>query len=219
MKKNKKTYYLVDLENAGVSCLNSIKNHENTKVILFSTPNNSAKIPSEALCNLGAAHLKFFMVPQKKQSVDEHIMSYLGYLVGKKNGAKFVIVSNDSDYDNIISFWKREKGADIKRRATLVQTPVQAEEKQKAVIKEKAKPVVKKAVKKANALSKAEYNTKIMQALSKAKIDSTKVGEVASICSKQFSQVNREELISDALNKKYGQAEGAKLFSAIKGIV
>ena len=217
MKKNKKTYYLVDLENAGVSCLNSIKNHENSKVILFSTPNNSAKIPSEALCNLGAAHLKFFMVPQKKQSVDEHIMSYLGYLVGKKNGAKFVIVSNDSDYDNIISFWKREKGADIKRQTTITSETVQAEAK--PVIKEIKKPVVKKAVKKANALSKAEYNTKIMQALSKAKIDSTKVGEVASICSKHYSQVNRKELISDALNKKYGQVEGAKLFSVIKGII
>ena len=217
MKKNKKTYYLVDLENAGVAGLNSIQNHENSKVILFSTPNNSAKIPSEALCNLGAAHLKFFMVPQKKQSVDEHIMSYLGYLVGKKNGAKFVIVSNDSDYDNIISFWKREKGADIKRQTTITSETMQTEAK--SVIKEIKKPVVKKAVKKANALTKAEYNTKIMQALSKAKIDNRKVGEVASICSKQYSQVNRKELISDALNKKYGQAEGAELFSVIKGII
>lgn len=34
MKKNKKTYYLVDLENAGVAGLNSIKNHENSKVML-----------------------------------------------------------------------------------------------------------------------------------------------------------------------------------------
>ena len=37
--------------------------------------------------------------------------------------------------------------------------------------------------------------------------------------SKQYSQVNRKELISDALNKKYGQTEGAELFSVIKGII
>ena len=46
-----------------------------------------------------------------------HLVSYLGYLLGI-HGKKctYVIVSNDTDYDNIIKFWKEEGYPNISRK-------------------------------------------------------------------------------------------------------
>ena len=48
-------------------------------------------------------------MPAKKQSIDMHLVSYLGLLIGKDGkSSNYVIVSKDSDYINIINYWKRE---------------------------------------------------------------------------------------------------------------
>lgn len=62
----------------------------------------------------GDAELKMIEVSAGKQSTDIHIGSYLGYLAGKhvtENNVKecsVVIISKDSDYDNVIKFWNEE---------------------------------------------------------------------------------------------------------------
>ena len=50
-------------------------------------------------------------IPVRKQSVDMHLVSYLGYLIGKNKGkdCRYIIISRDNDYDNIIQFWKKNK--------------------------------------------------------------------------------------------------------------
>ena len=50
-------------------------------------------------------------VPVRKQSVDMHLVSYLGYLIGKNKNkeCRYVIISRDNDYDNVIKFWKNNK--------------------------------------------------------------------------------------------------------------
>ena len=59
-------------------------------------------------------------MPVRKESVDKHLVSYLGYLLGfhGKQDA-YVIVSNDTGYDNIISFWKNEGYINIYRKSAI----------------------------------------------------------------------------------------------------
>lgn len=49
-----------------------------------------------------------------KNNLDHHIMSLVGYIAFKPNIGKIRILSNDTDYQNVISFW-RSKGANIEQ--------------------------------------------------------------------------------------------------------
>lgn len=57
------------------------------------------------------------IVPARKQSLDMHLVSYLGHLLAKHGKqCAYVIVSKDKDYDNIINFWKEEGYLNISRK-------------------------------------------------------------------------------------------------------
>ena len=111
------TYYLIDFENVGLKGLEGAQNlTKNDWVHLFST-RNAPKINTATLANFNATNLLVHEVPAKSQSVDMHLVSYLGYLLGSHETApQIVILSNDTDYDDIVSFWKIEKGVIIRRR-------------------------------------------------------------------------------------------------------
>ena len=114
------TYYLIDFENVGLKGLEGAqKLTKSDWVHLFSTC-NAAKITTATLANFNATNLLVHEVPAKSQSVDMHLVSYLGYLLGSRDSApQIVIVSNDTDYNDIVSFWNTEKGAAILRRDKL----------------------------------------------------------------------------------------------------
>jgi hypothetical protein len=60
--------------------------------------------------------MKFIKVAAGKQSLDMHLISYLGYLICEHEGrAEFVIVSNDAGYDGVLRFWQA-KGYKCSRR-------------------------------------------------------------------------------------------------------
>ena len=115
------TYYLIDFENVGPKGLEGAgKLTTADQVHLFST-SQAAKITTATLANFNATKLLVHEVPAGSQSVDMHLVSFLGYLLGSRSSApQIVIVSNDSDYDDIVSFWKSEKGVVIQRRDKLV---------------------------------------------------------------------------------------------------
>ncbi|OUM65063.1 hypothetical protein PIROE2DRAFT_8046 [Piromyces sp. E2] len=106
---NKKSYYLIDFENVGVNGLEGAENlNLNDYVHLFSTK-NAPKVTTSTLATFNSTNFKVHEVPVKNQSVDMHLVSYLGYLIGI-NGASsnYIIVSRDKDYLNIIKYWKKE---------------------------------------------------------------------------------------------------------------
>ncbi len=111
------TYFLIDFENVGLKGLEGAQNLTKSDwVHLFST-RNAPKINTATLANFNATNLLVHEVPAKSQSVDMHLVSYLGYLLGSHETApQIVILSNDTDYDDIVSFWKIEKGVIIRRR-------------------------------------------------------------------------------------------------------
>ncbi|MBQ9720135.1 MAG: hypothetical protein IJV64_05500, partial [Oscillospiraceae bacterium] len=91
------TYYLIDFENVGLKGLEGAQNlTKNDWVHLFST-RNAPKINTATLANFNATNLLVHEVPAKSQSVDMHLVSYLGYLLGSHETApQIVILSNDT---------------------------------------------------------------------------------------------------------------------------
>lgn len=128
----KTTYYLIDFENVGVDGLKRLENlDENDRVYLFST-RRSEKMTTAFVAMLMKKNVSVCEVPEGNQSVDKHLVSFLGYLIGKaESPAEFIIISKDTGYENICLFWKQRGKVSVKCREMLV-----PEQKPKNVIKE-----------------------------------------------------------------------------------
>ncbi len=131
------TYYLVDYENVGSNGLVGCNNMtESDHIIIFFTQ-NARKIDMAEIANHGSAELKMIEIPAGKQSADIHIGSYLGYLVGKSK-CNIVIISNDTDFDNVIKFWKKELGISLSRNHQIQITQKQSKVKMSTVSKKES---------------------------------------------------------------------------------
>lgn len=146
------TYYLVDFENVGLKGLEGAeKLTAQDHVHLFST-RNAPKINTATLAHFNGTNLMVHEVPARSQSVDMHLVSFLGFLLGCLDPIpSIVILSNDTDYDNIVQFWKAERDISVTRRdrfeeaqpAAVKRTPVKAKAAGKPAAKEKAAVTVR----------------------------------------------------------------------------
>ena len=186
-------FYLIDFENVGVNGLRGIETVGGTDSIhLFST-NKGTKLDVKTLSRLNGKSITYHNVPQRKQSVDMHLVSYLGYLIGQ--GEKSItIVSEDTDYDNVISFWEKATDVHVKRSLTIAQP-----KKKQAAPKEKEL-----------------LNASVMRALSKAGYKPEIVGSVASIVAHHLGTGNRKEQIHTAIVQKYGQPRAMEIYHVIR---
>ena len=109
---------MIDFENVhndGIANIGSItkENH----IHIFSTQ-NATNIRSDIFWLNG--DIQSHLVPACKQSLDMHLVSYLGHLLGiHGKQCAYVIISKDKDYDNIIKFWKDEGYQNISRKEKL----------------------------------------------------------------------------------------------------
>ena len=115
------TYYLIDFENVhedGLICSKKLTQHDH--IHIFSTT-NAPKISIEKLASFNYAEQFSHIIPAGKQSLDMHLVSYLGYLIGSNtnNRCKYIIISRDTDYDNVISFFKTIAPLNIKRQNSM----------------------------------------------------------------------------------------------------
>lgn len=120
------TFYLIDFENVhneGIENIDSLSKTDH--VHIFSTE-NALNIRMDIVFSKGI-DISGHIVPVRKQSLDMHLVSYLGYLLGTHGKqCSYVIVSNDKDYDNVIKFWKDEGYPNISRKPAIpgkVNTP------------------------------------------------------------------------------------------------
>ena len=99
--------YLVDYENvheAGVFGMDTLTADD--CVYIFHTFATD-RISLSRLDNV-QAWVKVIPVPPGKQSLDKHLDSFLGYLIGKSDDdTRFAIVSHDGGYKAIADFWNR----------------------------------------------------------------------------------------------------------------
>ncbi len=111
---------MIDFENVhneGLANIDSLS--KNDHVHIFSTE-NAPNIRMDIVFSKGI-DIQGHMVPGKhKQSLDMHLVSYLGHMLSTYGKQCFyVIVSKDTDYDDIINFWKEEGYPNIFRKPAI----------------------------------------------------------------------------------------------------
>lgn len=202
------TYYLIDFENvndAGLVCSNPLTPHDHIHLFFTKT---TPKIGIENLSFFNDAVVYFHNTPAGNQSLDKHLVAYLGYLIGKNNSqsSKYIIVSNDTGYDNIISFFKEWSSAKITRQPQIDCRP--------------QKPTITKTLSTSNqqqlSPSKQQLNNKIQKALSNAGYNNQTISWVASLSCKHFNEKNNKQTIYRAIIAKYHQKDGLTIYNHIK---
>lgn len=114
-KREKNIYYFVDFENVNKSGLDGIENMPKNSIIYVLYSENCKNIPMEVVDKLtnSQAETKFISVAVgNKNALDFQLSTLLGYIVGKENTEKqqknhYVIVSKDTGYKAVVSFWKQ----------------------------------------------------------------------------------------------------------------
>ena len=102
------THYLVDYENVHETGLNGLNRlPAEDCVYVFHTSGNDRI--SLSLLDDAQAWVKVIRVSPGKQSLDMHLGSFLGYLIGKEEDpeTKYAVVSRDTDYHGIAGFWNK----------------------------------------------------------------------------------------------------------------
>ena len=110
------TLCLIDFENVhneGLENIDSLTQRDH--VHIFSTE-NALNIRMDFVLSKGI-DIEGHIVPAHKQSLDMHLVSYLGYLLGKYGQqGTYIIISKDKDYDDVIKFWKDKGYPNISRK-------------------------------------------------------------------------------------------------------
>ena len=116
-----KTYYLIDFENVNEVGLAGCEQLKSTDYIHLFYTDHTRKINLDLCANHGNARLFLHKAPAGKQSLDMHLVSYLGYLIGRNHGRNYsyIIISHDTDYDNLIKFWKEKYHVRVSRKAKI----------------------------------------------------------------------------------------------------
>ena len=114
------TNYLIDTENIPTKWINDIKPNKDDIIYLFrlkdSQKNYITLDDAVDISNIGA---KINIVEcergkPKMNALDFQLISYIGYLIGRKNDNSFILYSNDNGFDPAIEYWKN-KGVNIKK--------------------------------------------------------------------------------------------------------
>ena len=114
--------FFIDFENVHNAGLSNLKGlSKDDLFFIFYTANaESITLDNINLLNKSCCRYDLIKVPAGSQSLDMHLISYVGYAVGiHGNKYNYVVISKDKDYDNIISFWKEKSGISIKRQASI----------------------------------------------------------------------------------------------------
>lgn len=208
------TYYLIDFENVNMEGLDgSDKLEKNDRIYVFGTSKTKIRFESD-IPNHGKAKWVQFEVPIGNQSVDMHIVSYVGFLIGQyaDSKCKIVIVSKDKDYDNIIKFWMGySKGIRISRTKSI----------KNALQKSTTKQVQKQPIKGANKYIRDEITAmgnNVRMILVGYGYPTKKASYVASRVNKYLGNQDGKMMIQNALKEEYG-SEGIDMYNVIKPFI
>ena len=199
-------YYLVDYENTGIAGLTGCSRLEEGDTLLLFFTKNASRIDMSAIADLGGGLLKLIEVPAGKQSVDMHIGSYLGYLAAENKGTdcSVTVISKDTDFDNVLKFWRERTGLKLTRMAQIRHSPPAAEAAPAAEAPAPEEP------------DRTAVNNKVMKLLSDAGFAPEVVGYTTSAVVKNLGVRNSKQQIYRAVISKFGQKQGLEIYNQIK---
>lgn len=190
-----KTHYLVDYENDGQNGLKGCEQLTSSDFIHLFYTDNSKKITLDIFKNYGKAKFDIKKVPVGDQSLDKHLIAYLGYLVGKNvnTPTEYVIISSDKGYDKVYEFLQEEGGntISVSRRSTIAIQQVMQKKKT--------------SVSKVDPARKTKLNQQIQQALSssKKKHKATAINAVAKTVTSLYGNEKFMCDVHNALRRMY----------------
>ncbi len=208
-------YYLIDFDNVNTS--KDLKGWETFTseyhIYVFYTAQN-AKIDVSLADKHGKAGFEYVEVPEGKQSLDMHLVSLLGSLIGKDKDAEFVIVSKDADYDKIIKFWENRESVKIIRCSKI--TPLKQEEK--TVVQETNKEKnTTKVIDDSFAKAKIELNAEIQKLLSEKEYKKQVITTTTKIVMEKLGEDKFTSNVHNALTNAY--SNGAEVYKEIKSLL
>lgn len=100
------TTYLIDFENVNDLGMNGIHKLTEEDSVYIVYTNNANRICLDWFDGVKAP-ISVVHVQTGNQSLDMHLVSFLGYLLGQETDAerRYIIVSQDSDYEAVAAFW------------------------------------------------------------------------------------------------------------------
>jgi len=207
------TYYLIDYENVHGDGLSGCHGLGKTDHIVIFFTQNAKSIDMSDISNHGEAELEMIEVPAGKQSADMHIGSYLGYLAckGGKN-CNVVIVSKDTDFDNVIKFWKKKAGITASRTQQIKKKPSPASQSIK-----KQPTATPKGIIKVNSTKKTKLNQEVMQAVRNAGFDASVANTVAQISTGLYGDEHMLSEVHNALRETYSNY--LEVYGAVKPVL
>ncbi len=226
------TFYLVDYENVGSGGVAKCSGLDKADQLHIFYTENSKNINLDIVDDHGDAVLETHKVPTGSQSADMHIVSFMGYLLGKyeKSQIKIVIVSKDKDYDNLIKFWSGK--ADISRKQKIdVSAPKKAQPAKKATESKKQPQNTKASSKTATATNKTvakkptkselktQLNNEAQRALSQAGYSKNEVSYIAKLVCKHFGEGNLKQEIHNDLRSALGEYAYQEAYNCLKPIL
>jgi hypothetical protein len=245
--KNNTTYYLIDFENVGSGGLKGCDQLKKTDHIHLFYTNNANKISLDVFGQRGEAELFVHKVPVKSQSLDMHLVSYLGYLIGTcGEECEYVIISKDTDFDNIILFWQEERNVKIRRAGRIAPEKKEEKKAEKKVEKKPKKKLTsllgKKAEpkpeppkieaeteqeptvepgpepekKKLTPEEKTELNNTMQKVLSKAGKPGEVIAYVTQVVVKHAGEENCKQTVYRTVIAEYGQEQGREIYNRIR---
>ena len=207
------TYYLIDYENVHGDGLSGCQGLGKTDHIVIFFTQNAKSIDMSDISNHGAAELEMIEVPTGKQSADMHIGSYLGYLAGKSGkNCNVVIVSKDTDFDNVIRFWKQKTGISASRTQQIKKKSVLTPQVQK-----KQPVAMPKTSSKVSGTKKTKLNQEVMQAVRNAGFDASVANTVAQVSTGLYGNEHMLSEVHNALREKY--ANYLDVYAAAKPVL
>ena len=106
--KKKPRFFLIDYENVHMAGLQGIEELSKTDTVYIFYSMNADSLSFEVMRLLSAAKAKIEYIKvntQGRNALDFQLSSYIGYLLGKFDGCRCYIVSNDKGYANVQIFW------------------------------------------------------------------------------------------------------------------
>lgn len=219
----KNVAYLIDTENVGSTWVNLLSTNKKMDLHIFVTENAknlNFSLLHEITENKNKNTYKIHDCKTGKNSLDFYLSSYLGYLIGKNANSSFVIVSQDTGYDNVVSFWE-ERGYNVTRIDTKPQpkkrvikakkvkeTTVKAKETKVTETKEKP---VKPSTKKKEVKKETKENFLSSKLVDYSKEDITKV---KSILDSVDTKASNDVYV--ALVKELKQDAGLNTYNLLK---
>lgn len=218
--------YLIDTENVGSTWTSLLKNDDRIDLFIFVTANAknlNYSLLREITENRRRNNIKIIDCEVGKNSLDFYLSSYLGYLIGKDKHSEYVIVSQDTGYDHIVEYWKKEgvqtrkintKPEPEPKKPKVKKTKVLEEKKtsEKRIIKKKEETPIVKEVPANPQLTRKAFLKTLLKDFSDAEIDDI-FKTLANIPEDKREDKN---LIYRTLVRRFKKNKGLAIYNLLK---